>query len=334
MTFHFLDVGQGDCSIIQHPSGRVTMIDCNLARRSSPNSFADLFGADPGLRGYFRQTYDSENPIAYMRARNISSLHRFVLSHPDMDHMDGIKDVFREFQPPNFWDTNNTKPCPPFPANLSRYREEDWQFYEQLRAGRVAGVTRLALHSGDRGVYFNADDYGQLGDNLHVLAPTPVLVRYANWSLDFNDCSYVVLYSTPVGRIVIAGDSHDSTWDYILADPYLRALVTDIQLLVAPHHGRHSDRSFKFLDVLRPRVTLFGNAPSEHLAYQPWSYRDLMVITNYRAGAVIADTSGQQMHLFATKQTYAQGLNAGTFFHPTLKAWHLGAITPHAARAA
>jgi hypothetical protein len=29
--------------------------------------------------------------------------------YPRRDHMDGIRDLFREFTPTNFWDTNNTK---------------------------------------------------------------------------------------------------------------------------------------------------------------------------------------------------------------------------------
>ena len=46
-----------------------------------------------------------------------------------------------------------------------------------------------------------------------------------------------------------------------------RSFVTNIDLLIAPHHGRDSERSYDFLDVLKPKMTFFGNANSEHLAY-------------------------------------------------------------------
>lgn len=97
----------------------------------------------------------------------------------------------------------------------------------------------------------------------------------------------MILYPTPAGKIVVAGDSRDTTWDYILGNFYLRAWVTDVQVLVTLHYGRDSDRSFKFLDLLRPRVTLFGSAKSEHLARQPWSYRYLMVFTNISADSPV-----------------------------------------------
>ena len=47
----------------------------------------------------------------------------------------------------------------------------------------------------------------------------------------------------PAG-IVFGGDSHDATWDHILE--HHRADVTDIDLLIAPHHGRKSGRSYEF----------------------------------------------------------------------------------------
>src|SRR5262245_58978961 len=109
-TLHFLNVRNGDCSIIEHNSGRVTMVDVNNARRVSESeriteSIVQKFAS---VSGNFNQKKSPTNPIVYMRERNIGSLFRFVLTHPDMDHMDGIVDIFGEFSPPNFWDTANT----------------------------------------------------------------------------------------------------------------------------------------------------------------------------------------------------------------------------------
>jgi competence protein ComEC len=70
----------------------------------------------------------------------------------------------------------------------------------------------------------------------------------------------------------------NKTWDYILQDPKLKALVTNVDVLFAPHHGRDSSRKYDFLDVLTPTVTLFGNASFEHLAYT--SYKKLRITNN------------------------------------------------------
>lgn len=333
MAFHFLNVGNGDCSIIQHVSGRVTVIDCNKAR--AVDRVAKMFREDSALRGNYNQKDDPVNPIEYMQAHGITSIFRFILSHADMDHMDGIKDVFDLFPVTNFWDTANNKDCT-F-GNNAPYRELDWDFYKNLRDGKNNSVTRLTLYSGAGGKFYNRDGEGNAGgDGLHVLAPTPELMAEANRTEDPNDGSYVILYHTKAGRILLAGDSHDATWEHVLR--HHGHLIRNVELFIAPHHGRHSDRSFKFLDVIRPRVTLFGNAPSEHLAYDAWSSRDLQVITNNQAGSVIADTSGERIQLYVTNQAFAERFTTeqgyATSFNAAMKGWHVGEVQPPAARAA
>ena len=50
--------------------------------------------------------------------------------------------------------------------------------------------------------------------------------------------------------------------------------MTNVDLLIEPHNGRESGRSYDFLDTLNPKVTVFGNVNSEHLAYGAWSSRN------------------------------------------------------------
>ena len=75
--------------------------------------------------GNFNQKAYPVNPIDYVRPFGIASVLRFVLTHPDMDHMDGIRDFFRAFAPVNFWDTQNTREIE-F-EDGSPYRAEDWE---------------------------------------------------------------------------------------------------------------------------------------------------------------------------------------------------------------
>src|SRR5205807_6583268 len=119
-----------------------------------------------------------------------------------------------------------------------------------------------------------------------------------------HGCSYVILYKTDNHRILFGGDSHDDTWERILANH--KDDVSDVDVLVAPHHGRSSDRSYEFLDVVNPALTLFGNAPSEHLAYGAFSSRDLPIITNNQAGCVLLDTES----LFTVLRTAKTGTSA------------------------
>ena len=42
LRIHFLNVGHGDCTIISHPSGRLTMIDINNSQYYDDESFQEL----------------------------------------------------------------------------------------------------------------------------------------------------------------------------------------------------------------------------------------------------------------------------------------------------
>ena len=325
---HFLNVKDGDCSIVQHNSGNVTVIDvCNAepvgvdtpeSTRRAVRQFTI------SVRGNFGQKRYPVNPVKYLGDHNISSIMRFVLTHPDMDHMDGIKALFDIYRPLNFWDTDNSKEFEDSDWENSPYNREDWDFYKNLRDTRPnTDPRRLALLSGSRGKYFNVgEDDSSGGDGIHILAPTQDLVDAANASGDYNDCSYVLLYHS-IGdrRIVFSGDSHDGTWEHIL-DTH-KSRVTDIDLLIAPHHGRDSERSYEFLDVLKPKLTFFGNAPSEHLAYDQWDRRGLPIVTNNQANCMIVDESLGVMKFYATHENYAKAANPDSYYDYGIQGWYV-----------
>ena len=328
---HFLNVKEGDCSIIEHISGHRTVIDvCNAkAPESIQEAFlAQVAKADRGISGNFQQKKYPVNPISYMRDHAMSSIFRYVQTHPDMDHMDGIEALFGAFSPTNFWDTDNTKEMTSSNWGGSPYRESDWKFYKRLRdTDPDHDPRRLTLYSGAHGQFFNkAGDGSGGGDGLYVLAPTKELVDAANENgEDYNRCSYVILYRTGGSRIIFGGDSHDETWDHILDNH--ESDVADIDLLIAPHHGRKSGRSYEFLETLKPSLTFFGNARSEHLAYDAWRYRGLSIVTNNQANCMVVDAGTTPMNLYVTHENFARRVNSGTFYSDTFKAWYVGPIT-------
>ncbi len=329
---HFLNVKEGDCSVIQHDSGRNTVIDvCNAKPAQAVQEAQTVRTAklERGISGNFQQKKYPVNPISYMIERGINSVFRYIQTHPDMDHMDGIEAFFNQFCPSNFWDTDNTKEMNISGWESSPYRRVDWEFYKRLRKTRLSnGPKRLELYSGARGCYYNqGSDSIVGGDDLHILAPTMKLVTVANEVKDYNRCSYVILFRTNHSRILFAGDSHDETWDYILR--HHESDVTDIDLLIAPHHGRSSGRSYDFLATLTPTLTFFGNAQSEHLAYSAWNNRGLKFITNNQANCMLVDTSTYPMTLHVTHERFARKLNPLTCYNGPLMAWCVGRITKH-----
>lgn len=311
-TIHFLNVLEGDCNIIQHDSKRISVIDVSNAYneldtdeeekvRSSVERKQMLARTKvPVGKVDYRQKHTPDNPIAYLK-NNIktNSIFRFIITHPDMDHLDGIKDLFEEFSITNIWDTDNIKSID-LNNFFAGYNKEDWKFYTLIRKGAYTNSKRLTLYSGGSAQYWANDD-------IQILCPTNELVKKGNEnSGDYHDLSYVLLYTPPKAngkkwKIIFAGDSHDSSWEYILKN--YKDEVSSIDVLFAPHHGRDSKRDYKFLEVLKPKVTLFGNASSNHLAYD--CYPPIR-ITNNQAGYIIIDISPTEMNFYIENYEFAR----------------------------
>lgn len=321
---HFLNVNEGDCSIIEHNSGHITVIDvCNARKNSKDNSLnLDWSTVIESALGNFGQKDNPENPIRYLKDNvKAKDIFRYIQTHPDMDHMDGIKDLFESFDVINMWDTANNKRIEKFDGK-GKYREEDWTFYQAIRK-RVDNPKVLYLYPSSVGPYYNKKENG-ICDGLSILAPTAELVNEANESEDYNDASYVILYRTENRRIVFAGDSAEKTWNYILenhADD-----VRNIDVLVAPHHGRSSGGNDEYLDVLNPKLTLLGNAPSEYMDYSAWNNRNLLHFTNNQAGNIILKVDGNNiLNVFVSNQKYANTFKIHNY-NPSLRAFYIGQI--------
>jgi len=239
--------------------------------------------------GNFGMADDAKNPLDYLKALQIQDIHRFISTHPEMDHMDGLDALFRSVRVWNFWHTGVWRPAPEFGPGC-RYDRRDWERYAAIRNNGIDGVTVLQKRSPNQFPLASQNaDGGAGGDNLYILAPTDALVQRAQEIEDINESSYVLALHTPAGWVVIPGDAHDESWTHVLAA--YEAVLTNCALLVAPHHGRDSNRDYAFLDVLRPQLTLMGCAPAEHMGYASWRNRNLPFITNNQAGDICVDLS-------------------------------------------
>ncbi len=282
-----------------------------------------------GGAGNYNQKAYPVNPIEYLKEHNISSVFRFILTHPDMDHMDGIKAFFDEFSPTNFFDTNNRKELAVSDfENNGKFNAEDWSFYKSLRdRNPSSNPNRLTLYSGDKGAFRTEDWNGEPhGDGMYVLSPTPQLLNDAIASENYNDSSYVILHITNGSKVLFCGDAHDKTWEHILQT--YPTSIRDVDLLIAPHHGRSSNSDHSYLDVVNPKLTLFGNASSQHLAYSAWSNRHLTVITNNQANCIVVDFTMAHLPVYVKNENFANSCNANTTYSERFDAWHLYDIKP------
>jgi len=187
-TVHFLNVCEGDCSIIQHGSGHFSVIDiCNGNAPSQPmtaRGLAELLmetaqrsGSARGMSGNYGMKDSPTDPVAYMRGIGISNVFRFILTHPDMDHLDGFKELCDEIGITNFWDSGVRRPKPDFSGG--QYEEADWDHYVRVRDGKTE-VTVVTPKAGSTFQFANLGGTDNNGDFLSVISPTTQLVTAAN----------------------------------------------------------------------------------------------------------------------------------------------------------
>ena len=100
--------------------------------------------------------------------------------------------------------------------------------------------------------------------------------------------------------------------------------VSNIDVLIAPHHGRDSGRNWDFIDVLKPRLVLIGNANSEHLNYAKYSKHGKL-ITNNQACDVILKVSGKEIDVYVTNEKFALKFE-GNFYSEINQAYYIGYV--------
>src|SRR5215471_7763493 len=74
----FLDVGQGNCTVVKLPDGRIMVIDCNT---DSAN----------------------DNVINFLKKAGISQIDVLVATHPDQDHISGLARLAKMFSIKELW---------------------------------------------------------------------------------------------------------------------------------------------------------------------------------------------------------------------------------------
>lgn len=310
LKIHFLNVGHGDCTIIEFPSGRIAMIDINNSRALDEETekelaetlgykdyaLAKLLGQDR-LADYKEQLTD---PVGYYLLNfGTKPIFRFIATHPDMDHLTGLYRLNHRDQEgiiiQNFWDTRHSfrKSNDPKDWENTGYDIRDWLMYQILRLSTGTNPTVLKLRRDAKGVYYNQDDLGGRGDGIYILSPTEWLERLADErrkrgsDQGTNLLSYVLMVIYGKSRIVLGGDADSEVWEDIY-ETYGENLKATI--LKASHHGRDSGYYQPAVAVMNPQYTTVsvGKKPENDASNKYRRYTSKKVLSTRFCGDIIA----------------------------------------------
>jgi len=284
MRLHFLNVKNGDCHILEHSSGNTTVVDISNGKECNETKLA----LESSTIGNFNQKENPENPICYLKALGKDTITRFILTHPDMDHMDGLGLLLKKYKFKEFLNVKNDKKMLSF-SEFASYDKKDWDIYKRLQGN----FREKKLYSGE---IIDKDE-------LYILSPTKEIVKQAIKIQDFNTSSYVILWKIGKYKIVLAGDSDDVAWEHIIKN--YQNLVKDIDILLAPHHGRDSKRNYNFLDILKPKYTFIGNAKSKDLEYEKYKKYG-QTITNNQAGNIVVQLEDDGLNILVANELFAK----------------------------
>ncbi len=264
IRIHFINVGHGDCIIVEFfDSGRTAVIDINMSDKMDDTSYTELINESINSLNPMDKLYHAlsgfsddelfekvgyqinlQNPITYMKNRNITSVFRFICTHPHIDHISGIKQLNDDIGIGTLWISKNNHT--PDLSQLTVSQKADWIFYKKYRDTNeylLDGLYTIRPKDGDSNQYWRED-------KVTILAPNAELLKSTNPNL----VSYVLLIEYAGKKIVLGGDGEKATWDYIM-DNYSH-LIKDISILKASHHGRDSGYHQKAVKHMNPVCTI------------------------------------------------------------------------------
>lgn len=224
LEVHFIDVGQGDSTIIKLPDNKNLLIDAGPESNSTD------------LINYLQNVYfkDKEN-------KNIDY---FVLTHSDEDHIGGAPLIF---------DTFNV---------LSVYRPQIFTKEESDSLGggvkvkdtKIYNRTIKAITDEGSEIIFNEAGNKINSTNSSSSFDIEFLSPLNDSYEDINNFSPVIILSYNETKFMFTGDAEAIVEEEIL-NTYSKEKL-DIDILKVGHHGSNTSSSVKFLKTITPTISI------------------------------------------------------------------------------
>ena len=268
-----ISVGNGDMFYIKHGSSNFTIIDCNM---------------DDTNRQKITDEIISES--------SDKDITRFISTHPDEDHIHGLKYLDDKIGILNFYCVKNE-------ATKSD-ETDDFKKYCELRD---SDKKAFYIYEGCSRRWMNQNDeekkYGSSG--INILWPITDNEDYKAALLNAkegkspNNISPIIKYSLSNGVTVL--------WFGDLENSFMEKIKDTVELpkadiIFAPHHGRSSGKIPKeWMESISPKIVIIGEAPSEKINY----LSNYNTITQNTAGDIILDCESGIVDIYVSNENYS-----------------------------
>jgi competence protein ComEC len=222
----YLDVGQGSSALIQFPGKERMLIDGG---------------------GFPRDNFDVGKMVVapFLFHSKIRRIDYLVLTHPQADHMNGLRFIASNFQPKEFWYNGD--------------RRENRSFRELMKIVESKKLKKL-LPSDLRG---KREISGVKIELLHPLSESDRKQPFPR-ATELNNNSLVLKISYKGKSLLFPGDLGRLGEEAVIsnAGPLLKS-----DILLTPHHGSRYSGSKRFLQMVGPNICVISSGSGNYFGF-------------------------------------------------------------------
>ncbi len=227
LRIHFLDVGQGDCTLIELPDGKVMLIDGGDGRREVNASI-----------------------LRYLNALKINRIDYLVATHADSDHCGGLQEIVKQKEIVNAY-------LPPIPHEKAGGRYD--AFVNELHKREYAWeyASRKVCLDGT-GAYPYTLSF------LHPYTRTEEEIQSDEYVAQTNVLSSVIWLDYMGVSTLFMGDAPFSVENRLIRDDGLQAFAScgvelrSTEILKVSHHGSADATGLQFLNYIQAKTAVIS----------------------------------------------------------------------------
>jgi competence protein ComEC len=253
LKVNFINVGEGDCILIEAPNKINILIDGG----GTPQSDFDV---------------GSKIVVPYLRRKGINEIDLLILTHPHLDHLEGLLPVLKEFKVDMVLDSGLI-------CDLSAYKE----FISLIQK---KGIPYHQAKAGDNFVFSN---------NLEIFLLNPLYNSDFYSESDFNNASIVVKLFYKNTDFLFTGDIEEAAEKKLL----IWQNILQSAVLKVSHHGSSTSTNLEFLNKVDPSIAVitvgknhFGH-PSKKII-ERLEDKNIQIYRTDEDGTIIIRTNGRE----------------------------------------
>ncbi len=235
LMIHFIDVGQGDCILIQFPDGKDMVIDC-ANYNDSGNYESETFE--------YLDTYILDDQLDYL-----------MLTHTDSDHVYFMDELLDRYQVDNIYMPNVLASNDDFKAQIDALDTSMFTDDDTISTITYAEFFIAALSEPNCNVVLNEDDNDatntiiieEMSYRLIFYCPTDEYYEATNFSNaeKKNAISPIGILEYNGRKVMLTGDSNEINEPLVIA----RTGAVDCDVLKVGHHGSETSTTTAFLNA-------------------------------------------------------------------------------------